>query len=70
MGRNLCENKTVAILEQMQAGKTSPYQKDGGEVLIAIVLDRPLVEAKTFLMPSYKITRIMQDKQNYPVMHK
>jgi len=35
--RTLCENKAVAILAQMQAG-----QKDGGEMLIAIVLDRPL----------------------------
>ena len=27
--------------------KTSPHQKDGGEMLIAIVLDRPLEEAKS-----------------------
>ena len=36
--RNLCENKAVAILEQMQAGKPALIKKDGGEMLIAIVL--------------------------------
>ena len=40
--RTLCENKAVAILEQMQAGRPALIQKDGGEMLIAIVLDRPL----------------------------
>ena len=39
--RNLCENKAVAILERMQAGKPALIKKDGGEMLIAIVLDRP-----------------------------
>ena len=39
--RTLCENKAVAILEQMQAGRPALIQKDGGEMLIAIVLDRP-----------------------------
>ena len=38
--RTLCENKAVAILEQMQAGRPALIQKDG-EMLIAIVLDRP-----------------------------
>ena len=46
--RNLCENKAVAILEQMQAGKPALIKKDG-EMLIAIVLDRPLVEAKALV---------------------
>ena len=36
----------MAILEQMQAGKPALIKKDGGEMLIAIVLDRPLAEAK------------------------
>ena len=40
--RTLCENKAVAILEQMQAGRPALIQKDGGEMLIAIVLDRPV----------------------------
>jgi len=52
--------------------KTSAYQKDGGEMLIAIVLDRPLVDAQALVEASdafiQAITRIMQDKQNHPVI--
>ena len=40
-----CENKAVAILEQMQAGRPALIQKDGGEMLIAIVLDRLLADS-------------------------
>ena len=36
----LCENKTVAILEKLQEGRPALFQKDGGAMLIAIVLDR------------------------------
>ena len=45
--RNVCENKAVAILNKMQQGKTTLIKKDGGEMLIAIVLDKPLSEAQT-----------------------
>ena len=31
----------------MQAGRPALIQKDGGEMLIAMVLDRPLAEAKS-----------------------
>ena len=44
--RTLCENKAVAILAEIQAGRPTIIHKDGGEMLIAIVLDRPLAEAK------------------------
>jgi len=47
--RILCENKAVAILAQMQAGRPALIQKDGSEMLIAIVLDRPLVDAKALV---------------------
>ena len=47
--RTLCENKAVAILAQMQAGRPALIQKDGGEMLIAIVLDKPLAEAKALV---------------------
>ena len=47
--RNLCENKAVAILEQMQAGRPALIKKDGADMLIAIVLDRPLAEAKALV---------------------
>ena len=43
--RTLCESKAVAILEKMQEGRPALIQKDGEEMLIAIVLDRPLSEA-------------------------
>ena len=70
--RNLCENKAVAILEQMQAGRPALIKKDGAEMLIAIVLDRPLAEAKALVEAPdafiQAITRIMQDKQNHPVI--
>jgi len=46
MGRTLCENKAVAILAEVQAGRPTIIHKDGGEMLIAIVLDRLLAEAK------------------------
>ena len=56
----------------MQAGKPALIKKDGGETLIAIVLDRPLAEAKALVeAPNafiQAITRIMQDKQNDPVI--
>ena len=69
--RNLCENKAVAILEQMQAGRPA-LKKDGEEMLIAIALDRPLAEAKALVEAPgafiQAITRIMQDKQNHPVI--
>ena len=52
--------------------KTSSDQEDGGEMLIAIVLDRPQAEAKALVeAPNafiQAITRIMQDKQNHPVI--
>ena len=73
VGTKPCENKAVAILEQMQAGRqTSLHQKDGEEMPIAIVLDRPLAEAKALVEAPdafiQAITRIMQDKQNHPVI--
>ena len=42
----MCENKAVAILAEVQAGRPTIIYKDGGERLIAIVLDRPLAETK------------------------
>ena len=51
--------------------ENQPSSKDGGEMLIAIVLDRPLAKAKALVEAPdafiQAITRIMQDKQNHPV---
>ena len=57
--RTLCKNKAVAILAQMQAGRPALIQKDGGEMPIAIVLDRPLAEAKALVDDPAAFTREM-----------
>ena len=68
--RTLCENKAVAILEQMQAGRL--IQKDGGEMLIAIVLDMPLADAKALVDDpaafTQETTRILLEKQSHPLI--
>ena len=70
--RSICENKAVAILNQMQAGKKALIKKDGKEMLIAIVLDKPLAEAQALVQDSdafmRAITQIMQFKQSHPVI--
>ena len=70
--RTLCENKAVAILAQMQAGRPALIQKDGGEMLIAIVLDRPLADAKALVDDpaafTREMTKILLEKQNHPLI--
>jgi hypothetical protein len=62
----VCENKAVAILNKMQQGKTTLIKKDGGEMLIAIVLDKPLSEAQALVDDPdafmLEITKIIQNK--------
>ena len=68
----MCENKAVAILNKMQEGKTTLIKKDGGEMLIAIVLDKPLSEAQALVDDSdafmLEITKIIQNKHAHPVI--
>ena len=70
--RNVCENKAVAILNKMQEGKTALIKKDGGEMLIAIVLDKPLSEAQALVDDPdafmLEITKIIQNKHAHPVI--
>ena len=70
--RNVCENKAVAILNKMQEGKTILIKKDGGEMLIAIVLDKPLSEAQALVDDPdafmLEITKIIQNKHAHPVI--
>ena len=70
--RTICENKAVAILEQIQEGRPALIQEDGGDMLIAIVLDRPLPEAQALVEnPTAflrEITKVLSDKQNHPVL--
>ena len=70
--RTVCENKAVAILAEVQAGRPTIIHKDGGEMLIAIVLDRPLAEAKALVDDpaafTREMTRILREKQNHPLI--
>ena len=70
--RTLCENKAVAILAEVQAGRPTIIHKDGGEMLIAIVLDRALAEAKELVDDpaafTREMTRILRDKQTHPLI--
>ena len=70
--RTLCENKAVAILAEGQAGRPTIIHKDGGEMLIAIVLDRPLAEAKELVDDpaafTREMTRILREKQTHPLI--
>ena len=63
--------KTVAILEQMQAGRPALIQKDGDKML-AIVLDRPLADAKVVVDDpaafTQEMTRILLEKQSHPLI--
>ena len=45
-GNGTCAKTKLAILNKMQEGKTALIKKDGGEILIAIELDKPLPEAR------------------------
>ena len=66
------ENKAVAILAEVQAGRPTIIHKDGGEMLTAIVLDRPLAEAKALVddpaVFTREMTRILCEKQNHPLI--
>ena len=68
----MCENKAVAILAEVQAGRPTIIHKDGGEMLIAIVLDRLLAEAKALVDDpaafTREMTRILREKQNHPLI--
>jgi len=56
----------------MQAGQPALIQKDGGEMLIAIVLDRPLAEAKApvddLAAFTREMTRILIAKQSHSLI--
>ena len=70
--RSICENKAFAILNKSQTGKTEIIKKDGGEMLVAIALDKPLAAIKALVEDSTRliaeIMQILQDKQAHPVL--
>ena len=56
------------ILEKLQEGRPALFQKDGGAMLIAIVLDRPLQEAQDLvdqpLQFLQEIKRVLDDQKS------
>ena len=72
--RTLCENKAVSILEKLQEGRPALFQKDGGAMLIAIVLDRPLQEAQDLVDQPYQflqeIRQVLEDKKSHPILER
>ena len=56
----------------MQAGRPALIQKDGGEMFFAIVLDRPLADAKVLVDDpaafTQEMTRILLEKQSHPLI--
>ena len=53
--RCICENLAFSILHQAQEGRPELIKKDGGEMLVSIVLDRPLDEAKALVEDSDRL---------------
>ena len=55
----------------MQTGRLPIIKKDGGEMLVAMVLDRPLADAQALVRDPFKlideILLIMKEKQSHPV---
>ena len=72
MGTERVRKQGCGILNKMQQGKTTLIKKDGGEMLIAIVLDKPLSEAQALVdNPDafmLEITKIIQNKHAHPVI--
>ena len=70
--RTLCENKAVAIMQRMQEGKPALIPKECEEILIAIVLDRPLAEAKRLVDNPEgffdEILEALEAHRNHPVL--
>ena len=72
--RTICENKAMAILEQIQEGRPALFQRDGGAMLIAIVLDRPLQEAQELVDQPHlflqEIQQVLDDKKSHPILER
>ena len=70
--RTLCENKAVAIIQRMQEGKPALIPKECEEILIAIVLDRPLKEAQRLVEDPERffneILEALETHRNHPVL--
>ena len=59
--RSICENQAFAILHRMQTGRSTLIKKDGGEMLVAMALDRPLADAEALVRdPRKLVAEILQ----------
>ena len=64
--RNICNNQMFAVLYQMQAARLPIIKKDGGEMLVAMVLDGPFVEVPSLVCnPPKLIEEILQITSNH-----
>ena len=58
----------------LQEGRPPLFQQDGGAMLIAIVLDRPLQEAQTLvdqpLQFLQEIKRVLDDQKEHPILER
>jgi hypothetical protein len=64
--RSICEKQAFAVLHQMQGGRSPIIKKDGGEMLVAMVLDGSFVELPSLVCNSPKlIEEILQMTSNY-----
>ena len=72
--RTICENKAIAILEKIQEGRPALFQRDGGSMLIAIVLDRPLQEAQELVDQPHlflqEIRQVLDDQKSHPILER
>ena len=70
--RTVCENKAVAILDQLQKGRPALIQPDGGAMLIAIVLDKPLHKAQALVDNPHafleEISQVLADQRMHPIL--
>ena len=70
--RCICENQAFSILHQAQEGRQELIKKDGGEMLVSMVLDRPLDEAEALVEDLDRliseITAILESKQAHPLL--
>ena len=72
MGTHTVRKQGVAIMQQMQEGKPALIPKECEEILIAIVLDRPLAEAKRLVEDPEgffeEILDALSAQRNHPVL--
>ena len=72
MGTERVRKQSCGNLEQNARRQNDSHQEDGGEMLIAIVLDKPLSEAQALVDDPdafmLEITKIIQNKHAHPVI--